>query len=198
MASEFVVYFRLGMTHIADLGAYDHIVFLLALAAIYTWRSWKKVLWLVTAFTIGHSLTLALATLRIVVVDDALVEVLIPVTILVASAENLFFLDRRGSGQRRAQQWARYGLTALFGLIHGLGFSNFLRALLGAEESLFVPLLSFNIGLEIGQILIVVVVLGVATLVQRWITSRERWIVFVSGAASGIALIMTIERLLPR
>lgn len=197
MVSEFAVYLRLGLTHIADIGAYDHIVFLLALAAVFTLSSWKRVLWLVTAFTIGHSLTLALATLGIVVVNGALVEVLIPITILLAAAENLLFLDRMGQSQRRRQRWARYALTVGFGLIHGLGFSNFLRALLGAEESLFLPLLSFNIGLEIGQVVIVTVVLGIASLAQRWITSRERWIVFVSGAASGIALVMTLERLLP-
>lgn len=197
MLSEVGVYLHLGLTHIADFAAYDHIVFLLALSAIYTFADWRRVVWLVTAFTVGHSLTLVLATLRIVVIDDLLVEILIPVTILVAVVENVILAGPPGEAvprDRPAERRTRYGLTLVFGLIHGLGFSNFLRALLGAEESLLVPLFSFNVGLEVGQLIIVGIVLTVASLATRWLVVRRDWIMVTSGAAGGVALVMLIER----
>jgi hypothetical protein len=197
MGSEVIVYLRLGLSHIADLAAYDHIVFLLALSAVYTLEDWRRVAWLVTAFTVGHTLTLILATLGWVVINDRLVEMLIPATILAASVENILSLRKRGSDGNPATfgRPSRYGLTLLFGLIHGLGFSNFLRALLGSEESLAVPLLSFNIGLEVGQLIIVSIVLIAATLAQRAGASRRDWVLLMSGAAAGIGFVMLCERL---
>ena len=151
MWSDIAVYVRLGLSHIADLSAYDHIVFLLALSGVYTFRDWRHIAWLVTAFTLGHSVTLVLATLRLVVINDHLVEILIPVTIIAAALENV--VDLRGTTASSVPDLRvrprRYLFTAFFGLIHGLGFSNFLRAMLGSENSLVVPLLSFNIGLEL-------------------------------------------------
>ena len=155
--SQFDLYFGLGLDHILDVTGYDHILFVIALASIYTIKDWTRVLILVTAFTLGHSITLALATLKFVIVDSDLVEFLIPVTIVSTAISNLF---------NNSIQTGRFrSLNALyagfFGLIHGLGFSNYLRSLLGSEDSIVMPLFAFNIGLEVGQIIIVLIFLGV-------------------------------------
>lgn len=151
--SPFALYFNLGLQHIADFQAYDHMLFLVALSAGLDLRAWKKALILVTAFTLGHSLTLALATLRVVVVPSEWVEFFIPVTILFTAVYNLLLPVKEG------RQMVLYGMAVFFGLIHGLGFSNYLRAILGQEESIIWPLFSFNLGLEAGQVLIVLALL---------------------------------------
>ncbi len=199
MWSEVVVYLRLGFTHIADFAAIDHMVFLLAMTVSYVWREWKKVAWLVTAFTVGHSLTLALATLDIVRLDDQFVEVLIAITIAITALVNIFRKREPttfSSGRIMERDWISYVLVFVFGLMHGLGFSNFLRALLGQEDGILVPLLSFNIGLEIGQLLIVGVLLSVGTFVVRFLGARTReWVLVGSGIALGIALQMIVLRI---
>src|SRR5690606_30408879 len=125
--------------------------FIIALCAVYLFRDWKKVLILVTAFTIGHSLTLALATTGWIRVNSDVIEFLIPVTIALTAFFNI--LKPKPSKSRGIQ--TNYVFALFFGLIHGLGFSNYLRALLGRESSLFEPLLAFNLGLEVGQLFIV-------------------------------------------
>ena len=147
--SNFSVYFSLGLGHILNWTALDHLLFILSLTCVYVVTDYKKLLWLVTAFTLGHSITLALATLHFIQVNITWVEFLIPCTILVAAISNLIQTEQR----------YKYGVVAFFGLIHGLGFSNYLQSLLGAESSLFTPLLSFNIGLELGQLIIVALIL---------------------------------------
>ncbi len=200
MGSEFAVYFRLGIEHIADLRGYDHILFIAALTAAYSLRQWRQLLILVTAFTLGHSITLALATVGAIRVNTTLVEVLIPITILVASVFNIVDSkvtqdDGIGSDRMRRHQSVLYVLAGGFGLIHGLGFSSFLRAVLGAEQSIVVPLLAFNIGLEVGQILIVAVLFVVGALMTQWIGMRRRdWLLVVSGATAGVALTLIIDR----
>jgi hypothetical protein len=198
--SEFALYLKLGFEHISDLKGYDHIVFIVALCAVYTLRQWKHLLWLVTAFTIGHSITLALATLNIVSVDSDLVEFLIPVTILIASLIDLLE-GNLGSGKGPLESkgtigWkTKYGLALSFGLIHGLGFSNFLRSILGAEESIVLPLFAFNVGLEIGQIAILLVVLILAFAIVRLtpLTNRN-WAIVLSVITGAIAGSMLISR----
>jgi hypothetical protein len=193
MGSEFLVYLRLGFEHISDLNGYDHILFIAALCAVYQLGAWKHLLWLVTAFTIGHSITLALATLDLVRINSDLIEFLIPVTILLASLVNL--VERRAPEGRRAE-YAKYAMALGFGLIHGMGFSNYLRAILFEEESLFVPLLAFNVGLELGQITILFVLLLAAYAAVRFLKMPPReWAVALSGAAAGIALTMMVERI---
>lgn len=188
----FKMYFMLGLEHIADLKGYDHILFLIALTAVYLWRDRKSVLILVTAFTIGHSVTLALATLNLVRVSSAWVEFLIPVTIFISAFYNFF---RKDTEKSKRMQLFKYFSALFFGLIHGLGFSNYLRAILGSEESLFMPLLAFNIGLEIGQIFIVAIIMSFAGLLVNVLRiPRRDWILVISGAAAGISLIMAIER----
>ena len=189
MHSTFAVYLHLGFDHIADLRGYDHILFIVALAAGYALTHWKHLLVLVTAFTVGHSITLALATLRIVSVSTAWVEFLIPVTILATAVFNA--VEARAPEERtevhaRAQH-VKYGMALFFGLIHGLGFSNFLRAMLGDEESLLLPLFSFNVGLEVGQIVILGSVLLVSGAVVRWTPVTHRGWTWILSAGTGLA-----------
>ena len=196
--SDFFIYLRLGFDHITDPRGYDHILFVVALCAVYTLRQWRQVLVLVTAFTIGHSITLALATLRLIDYSTDLVELLIPVTIFITAITNFFYRDpairsRAITRSPPARRW-RYGLALLFGLIHGLGFSNYLRSLLGREVNIVQPLLAFNVGLEIGQLLIIGLVLGVAFVaVDRLKSSRLRWTLIVSGITAGMALSLIIN-----
>lgn len=189
--SEFRLYFQLGMEHILDTKGYDHILFVIALCAIYVISDWKKVLILVTAFTIGHSITLALATLRVIQFNPDLIEFLIPLTIFLTALSNLF---KKDNGFRARKIQTNYLLAIVFGLIHGLGFSNFLRSILGKDKSIITQLLAFNIGLEIGQVIIVAIFL-VATLilVDLFGVKRRDWKMIISSAVGGIALVLLLE-----
>lgn len=196
MLSEFLVYVRLGFEHITDPGGLDHLLFVAVLTASDVDRP-KHLIWLVTAFTLGHSITLALATLHLVAVDTGLVELLIPVTIIAAGMVNL--LAWRDDPAHRATSRSdilRYTLATGFGLIHGLGFSSFLRAALGAEESILLPLFAFNVGLEVGQLAIVLgLVLVAAALMRLPRVRRPAWTLGVSGAATVVAGMMVLERI---
>lgn len=190
--SIFELYFKLGLQHIADLRGYDHILFILTLCMVYRPAEWKRILILVTAFTVGHSLTLALATMKLFRVDSDLVEFLIPLTIFLTALANVI----TGAGKTSvALHRLKYAAALFFGLIHGLGFSNYLRSLLGSESSLFVPLLSFNIGIEGGQLIIVAVIMLLTLLVvDVFRYARRDWHLLLSGAGMGISLILMIER----
>jgi len=196
MISTFTVYLRLGFEHLLDLRGYDHILFLAVLCAAYSLARWRELLVLVTAFTIGHSVSLALATLRLVRVDTGLVEFLIPVTIVATALTNLVGLRREDPADHRvAARPLRYALALVFGVVHGLGFSNFLRLVLGEERSLFVPLLSFNIGLELAQIAVAAGVLLVALVAVRLLALPERlWTFLLSALAGGVAAVMAVQR----
>lgn len=198
MLSEFLVFLRLGFEHIADVRGYDHILFIIALCAGYEPRHWKKLLILVTAFTIGHSITLALATLRIIAINDPLVEFLIPLTIFLTAVLNILVSSPGAGGvvEGKGARVARYFLALGFGLIHGMGFSNFLRSLLGAQEGIALPLFAFNVGLELGQILIVLAIMILTFLMVRLARMRRHdWVLVLSGAAAGVALTLMLERL---
>ncbi|MEM9856897.1 MAG: HupE/UreJ family protein [Bacteroidota bacterium] len=189
--SEFSLYFQLGMEHILDTNGYDHILFVIALCAVYVISDWKRVLILITAFTIGHSITLALATLNIIKFNSDLIEFLIPLTIFLTAFSNLF--KKENSFKARKIQ-TNYLLAVVFGLIHGLGFSNFLRSILGKDKSIFTQLLAFNIGLEIGQIIIVAIFLGATLiLVDLLRVKRRDWKLIISSAVGGIALVLLFE-----
>jgi hypothetical protein len=190
--TTFGLYFSLGFDHIADLAGYDHILFLMALCAVYSLKEWAKVLILVTAFTLGHTLTLALATLDLIRISTRLIEFLIPVTIIIAGIWNI--LQRSGSDRTLSHRF-KYSIALFFGLIHGLGFSNYLRSLLGTELDLLLPLFSFNLGLELGQIMIVLVVLLVSFVLVNLVGMKRReWNLLLSGAAIGVSLILCVER----
>lgn len=192
--SEFGVYFLMGKDHILDyMNGYDHILFIVALCAVYLLGDWRRVLVLVTAFTIGHSITLALATLEIIPTNTQLVELLIPVTILITAMSNIV-KKQDGYSPRLIQLNYLYALG--FGLIHGMGFSNNLKALLGKDERIVSQLLAFNLGLELGQIIIVAIFLGITfLLVDLFGVNRRDWRLVVSSAVGGIALIMIKDRI---
>ena len=187
----FSSYLQLGFEHIADLNGYDHILFIVALCAIYQLKEWRKILILVTAFTVGHSITLALAALKVVNVSSEIVEFLIPLTIVLTAVYNV--IKKPAS---KSSLMAYYTAALLFGLIHGLGFSNFFRSLLGRESDITMPLLAFNIGLELGQLIIVAAILGINFVMLNTLKVKQReWNLFISGAAAGIAFIMMLERI---
>lgn len=188
--SDFSLYLILGFKHIADLTAFDHIVFIVSLCAVYELRRWKQIAILVTAFTLGHSATLAFATLGIVTIPVEIIEFLIPVTIFLTCMINVF---KSGKLVERKFHF-NYGMALFFGLIHGLGFSNYLRALLGREASIWQPLLAFNTGLEIGQLLIVGISLILATITVRCFRARQfDWNLFISGAGAGMAVMLMVQ-----
>ena len=193
MLSEFRIYVELGFRHIADFAGYDHILFVAALAIPFGIRDWRQLAVLVTAFTVGHSLTLALATLRLVSVPSQLVETLIPATILYTALDA--YLAATPQRPDNAVTIKRYGVALLFGLVHGLGFSTYLRALLGSEESITLPLLAFNVGLELGQLVILSIVLAVGALVVPAILQRRQWVQLLVGVTGGLALMLLIQRL---
>ncbi len=187
--SEFSLYFELGKDHILDYAnGYDHILFIVALCALYLSRDWKRVLILITAFTIGHSVTLALSTLKIVNVSAELIEFLIPLTIFITAVSNLF-KDENSIGDKPMQM--NYFYAAFFGLIHGLGFSSYLRSILGKDKGIVTQLVAFNLGLEIGQIIIVVLFMSICfILVDLFGLNRRDWKMVISSAVAGIALIL--------
>jgi len=188
--SEFALYFVLGREHILDYAnGYDHILFVLALCAIYLVRDWKKILVLVTAFTVGHSITLALATLGMISFNIDLIEFLIPVTILITAISNLLRKEAAIESGKKIQ--FNYFLALTFGLIHGMGFSNYLRAILGKNENIIKQLLAFNLGLEFGQLIIVTIFMGITFVFVEIIkVPRRDWKMIISSAIAGIALIL--------
>ncbi len=186
----FTFYLQLGFEHISDLSGFDHILFLIALCAVYRMEQWKSIVILVTAFTVGHSITLALASLEAVTIPSEIIEFLIPTTILLTAIHNVV---RRPTGGP-SKMGPTYAMALFFGLIHGMGFSNYFRALLMGDSSVAVPLLAFNVGIELGQLLVVAFIVGTAYLFLNVFRVKHReWNLFVSGAAAGIAAMLMVE-----
>lgn len=187
--NSFQLYFKLGLQHILDIQGFDHILFVLALCAVYVARDWRKILILITAFTIGHSLTLALATFNVIQIRSDVIEFLIPVTIALTALATLFKpKPNTGKGIQ-----LNYLFAVFFGLIHGLGFSNYLKELLGKETSIWQPLLAFNLGLEVGQIVIVASFLLLTSLVNLAGVNRKEWTLIVSAFVLGVACMLMLE-----
>ncbi len=191
--SEFELYFGLGKDHILDYkNGYDHILFVVALCALYLIRDWKKLLILITAFTIGHSITLALATLRVITIHQDWIEFLIPVTIFITAVSNIF----RKTEISDRTTYINYGYALFFGLIHGLGFSNYLRSILGKDRSIITQLFAFNIGLEAGQIIIVGIFLFLGLiLVDLFTVNRRDWKLVISSVIAGMALLLLKDKI---
>lgn len=188
--SSFELYFSLGLDHILDLNGYDHILFVIALCCVYSVQQWKGVLGMVTAFTVGHSITLALATFDIIPLDAALVEFLIPVTIVITAVSNLFTSTEEKPGKWKVNVY----YAGFFGLIHGMGFSNYLRSLLGSEESIVLPLFAFNIALEVGQIIIVAIFLVISLILVRFLGVPSKiWKIIVSLAVVAVGVNLALD-----
>ena len=194
---DFLFYIEIGLKHVLDLAAYDHILFLAAMSLPFTFRSWKKVVFLATVFTIAHCLSLALSVYGIVTVDVKLIEFLIPLTILLTAIINLIFVARKPIGDSgnlfAFNMFWHFLFTGFFGLIHGFGFSNYFKMLMSGEEEKLVPLLGFATGIELSQVLIVLLVLVLAYLAQFVLKIRQR--VFV-GLASILVIVITIPMLI--
>lgn len=187
------MYLNLGLHHIADIKAYDHILFIITLCAVYQFQDWRKILILVTAFTVGHTVTLILATFNLITISIDWVEFLIPVTILITAIANIF--QRKQSFSQRLHSF-KYFAALFFGLIHGLGFSNYLRSLLGLEQRLTGSLFSFNLGIELGQLIIVSCFLIVGYFFINFLKTKPReWNLFFSGVGVGVSLILIFERI---
>ena len=189
--SDFLFYFELGWSHIVSLDALDHQLFILALVAIYTTKQIKQILILVTAFTIGHSATLALSALDIIRFDSKWVEFLIPCTIFITAIANLLKNGRR----QKAVQF-NYYLALFFGLIHGMGFANTVRMMLAKDQSVGWGLFGFNLGLEVGQIIFVALTMLISGIFVYFFKVRQRdWVIFLSSAVFALALQMALQRI---
>lgn len=189
--SDFLFYFKLGWSHIVSLDALDHQLFILALVAVYTTRHLKQILILVTAFTIGHSVTLALSVFDIIRFSSRWVEFLIPCTIFITALFNLF---RKEKIQKKVA--LNYYLALFFGLIHGMGFANSVRMMLAKDQNIGWGLFGFNVGLEVGQVVFVILILAVSwSMLNLFKTKRRDWIIFVSSAVFALALQMAIQRI---
>jgi len=185
---QFELYFRLGTNHILDLAGFDHILFIIVLCSSYSISDWRRIIILVTAFTIGHSITLVLATFQLLNLNSDLVEFLIPITIAITAAGNVIGPKLHPGTQ------INYFFASFFGLIHGLGFSSYLRALLGTEISILTPLFAFNVGLEAGQFLIVFFFLLVSLLPLKILKVKQRqWTIVVSVVILAMAVKMIME-----
>ena len=188
---DFLFYLNLGWEHIISLDALDHQLFVLALIAVYSFNDLKKVLILVTAFTIGHSITLALSTFDIIRINSDWVEFLIPLTIVLTSLNNILIRNKKQS-----QNNANYYLALIFGFIHGMGFANTARVMIAKSQSIAIPLLGFNIVLELGQIAIVFGILMLLfILLKLFKVNQKDWILFVSSGVFALSLKMTLERI---
>lgn len=189
--SDFNFFFGLGWEHIMSWDALDHLLFITALSTIYLLKDWKQVLILVTAFTIGHSLTLALSVMDVIRFSSGWVEFLIPVTIVITAISNLF---QKKFNPRSVR--VNYFLALFFGLIHGMGFANSIRFLLAKDQSFGWGLFGFNVGLEAGQIVVVATLLLVAqAILSVFKIDRREWVIFLSAGVFSLALKMALERI---
>lgn len=190
--NEFWLYFKIGLHHVLDWKAYDHVLFLIALMVPYMFKDWKKVLLLVSLFTVGHTLALMLSVFGVVTVKANIVEFLIPITILLTAAFHLFTAGKTSKKQGISFEGI---ITLFFGLIHGLGFSNYFKTILpGTATDKVLPLLEFALGIEVAQLIVVFVVLIIAYIVQTFFRfSKRDWALVVSAFIIGVVLPMIVE-----
>ena len=190
--SEFLTYFNIGLHHVLDINAYDHVLFLIALVTPYAFKDWKRVFILVSLFTIGHTLALILSVYGVVYIKPGLVEFLIPITILITAFFHLFTAGK--SGKQESITFVAL-VTVFFGIIHGLGFSNYFKTILpGSASDKLVPLLEFAVGIEVAQIIIVLTVLILSYIVQTFFRfSKRDWSLVISAFVIGVVLPMIIN-----
>lgn len=189
--NDFLFYLNLGWEHIISLDALDHQLFVLVLVAVFVMKDWKDILWIITAFTIGHSITLALSVFDIVRAPAKWVELLIPLTIVITAFDNILMRNRPNNLMKM-----NFYLALFFGLIHGMGFANTARMMIANEQHIFLPLLGFNIGLELGQIAVVAAILIIQfILLNLFKVNRKDWIMFISSGVFALSLKMTLERI---
>lgn len=190
--SEFWIFFEKGLRHILNLSAYDHILFLIALAVPYAFKDWKRLLLLVTIFTIGHSFSLLLSVFGVIIIKGNLVEFLIPLTILIVAIFNLFTV---GKSSKQDSISIIGFITLFFGIIHGLGFAGYFKTLVaGSPQSKLLPLSEFSLGIESSQIIVVFILLILSYIVQTFFRfSKRDWVLVMSAFVIGVVLPMIIQ-----
>jgi len=189
--TDFLKNLILGIEHITDIEGYDHMLFLLTLCAPFFYKEWKQIFWLATAFTLGHSLTLALSAMEVVWVSADLIEKLIPVTIMLTALGNIFQKREPGSSLRAWQ----YIITASFGLIHGLGFSTYFKMMYDETSSRILSLLAFNLGVEAGQLFIVALIFGLLFIIVNMLkVSMRKWTIAISTGSFIVAAYLFIDK----
>jgi hypothetical protein len=190
--SDFWIYFEVGMRHVLNIFSYDHVLFLIALSIPYVFKDWKKVLLLVSLFTLGHTLALFLSVYEIVVVKVDIIEFLIPITILITAFFHLFTV---GKTVKNYSISVVGFITLFFGIIHGLGFATYFKSIIGGtRNSKLLPLLEFATGIEAAQIIVVLIALIVAYCVQTLFRfSKRDWTLMTSSFVIGVVLPMIIE-----
>lgn len=188
---DFIIYFKMGLTHVLDFSAYDHILFLIVLAVVFNNFQWRKVIWLVTLFTLGHSITLALSAYKILEIKMDLIEFLIPLTIFITGFINVV----NAKNETTEKGNINLILALIFGLIHGLGFSNYFKMMIGKEEDKLFPLIEFALGIEVAQIIIVLSILIIGLLLKTFLkVERRDWILVCSSIVIGFSIQMMIDR----
>ncbi len=187
---DFLFFVKEGFFHVLDWKAYDHVLFLIALVAVYDFKNWKKVIWLITLFTIGHTISLILASFKVVTVSSKWIEFLIPLTIFITALVNIFYAK---AVSKETKTNTNLFFALFFGLIHGLGFSGYFNMIVG-KSSKFIPLLEFALGIELAQILIVFIILFLGFIVQNIFRfSKRDWILIISSIVMGVVIPMLIN-----
>ncbi|MBG6110617.1 putative neutral ceramidase superfamily lipid hydrolase [Flavobacterium sp. CG_23.5] len=190
--SEFWIYFQIGLKHVLDIHAYDHVLFLIALTVPFLFKDWQRIVLLVSMFTIGHTLALLLSIFGIIAIKVNVVELLIPITILIVA---LFSIFTSGKSNKKESINLVFFITLFFGIIHGLGFSNYFKSILGGSpSSKLLPLSEFALGIEAAQIVVVFVVLVLSYIVQTVFRfSKRDWTLVMSAFIIGVVLPMIVE-----
>lgn len=190
--SEFWIYFQIGLKHVLDINAYDHVLFLIALATPFSFKDWKRIVLLVTLFTIGHTMALLLSVFGIITMKVNVVELLIPITIVITALFNLF---TAGKSSKKESINLVFFITLFFGIIHGLGFSNYFKSILGGDATAqILPLLEFALGIETAQIVVVFVVLILAYIVQTVFRfSKRDWTLVMSAFIIGVVIPLIVK-----
>ncbi|MEI7502676.1 MAG: HupE/UreJ family protein [Paludibacter sp.] len=186
--NAFTSYLNLGFHHIVDINGLDHLLFIITLCAVYQYIEWRKVAIVITAFTVGHSITLALASLRIIVPNRYLIEILIPITIFISGVYNLISVNK----PKGNKLFIKYFLALFFGLIHGMAFSNFFNFMMGDSVSIIFPLFAFNVGIEVGQLFIIFIYYLTTYLVLRTLKVSHNHIAYFFSALGVIVSIFLI------
>ena len=190
--SDFWLYFNIGLHHVLDIHAYDHVMFLMALTVPYTFKDWKNIVLLVSLFTVGHTTALIMSVYGVLKVNSAYIEFLIPITILATAVYNLFNSGKKASNTGNVNFIAF--TTLFFGLIHGLGFSNYFKIIIDKGDSKLLPLLEFALGIEGAQLIVVLTVLTLSFVLQRFGKLNKRdWILITSAFVTGVVIPMIIE-----
>ena len=190
--SEFWIYFNIGLKHVLNINAYDHVLFLIALTIPYAFKDWRRLLLLITLFTVGHTLALVLSVYEIVYIKSNLIEFIIPITILVVAIFNLF---TAGKNNKNESVSLIAFVTLFFGIIHGLGFSNYFKTILpGKSSAKLLPLTEFALGIETAQIIVVFVVLIISYIIQTFFRfSKRDWTLVMSAFIIGVIIPLIIQ-----